>query len=87
MMLFFCGSKRFSSYYTKSNMTQHHILTVGISLLTNFASERNLPAGEAAKHHCAVAEFLGLDPRKACAEIRLPARDLPSLRSSPMSVA
>ena len=50
-------------------MSSHHILTVGISLLNNFARERNLAAGEAAKHHNAIAEFLHTDPRKACAEI------------------
>jgi CRISPR/Cas system-associated protein Csm6 len=50
-------------------MPKHHILTVGISLLNNFARERNLPAGEAAKRHTAIAEFLHADPRKACAEI------------------
>jgi len=50
-------------------MPQHHILTVGISLLTNFARERSLPVDEAAKHHHTIAEFLHADPRKACAEI------------------
>lgn len=50
-------------------MKSHHLLTVGISLLTNFARERNLPVGEALKHHKAIAEFLRADPRKACAEI------------------
>jgi putative CRISPR-associated protein (TIGR02619 family) len=49
--------------------TSHHLLTVGISLLSNFARERNLPVDEAAKHHQAIAEFLQADPRKACAEI------------------
>jgi len=50
-------------------MIQHHILTVGISLLTNFAHERNLLVGEAAKHHQAIGDFLHADPRKACAEL------------------
>jgi len=48
----------------------HHLLTVGISLLTNFARERSLPVDEAAKHHKAIAEFLHADPRKACAASR-----------------
>jgi putative CRISPR-associated protein (TIGR02619 family) len=56
----------------------HHILTVGISLLTNFArlpvrgtqtGERNLSVDDAARHHRAIADFLHADPRKACAEI------------------
>jgi len=50
-------------------MTQHHILTVGISLLSNFAREHGLPVGEAAKRHRAMAEFLHVDPRLACAEM------------------
>ena len=50
-------------------MKSHHILTVGISLLTNFARARNLPVAEAAKHHKAIADFLRADPCKGCAEI------------------
>ena len=50
-------------------MPHHHILPVGISLLTNFARERNLPVNEAAKRNKAIAEFLRADPRKASAEI------------------
>ena len=50
-------------------MPPHHILTVGISLLTNFARARSLAVDEAAKHHRAIADFLEADPRKACAEI------------------
>ncbi|MCZ7641234.1 MAG: putative CRISPR-associated protein [Verrucomicrobia bacterium] len=49
--------------------SQHHILTVGISLLTNFARERSLEVDTAAKHHPALGHFLQKDPRKACAEI------------------
>ncbi|HVV02127.1 MAG TPA: putative CRISPR-associated protein, partial [Verrucomicrobiae bacterium] len=47
----------------------HHILTVGISLLTNFGRARNQPITEAARYSGAIAEFLGNDPAKACAEI------------------
>jgi putative CRISPR-associated protein (TIGR02619 family) len=47
----------------------HHILTVGISLLTNFAQERKLSVAEAATHHGAIGDFLRADPAKACAEI------------------
>ncbi|MBI4328166.1 MAG: hypothetical protein HY674_23290 [Chloroflexi bacterium] len=52
-------------------MPSHHFLTVGISLLTNFArlpvrdtqtGERNLPLDEAAKHHRAIAEFTQARP-------------------------
>ncbi len=50
-------------------MPSHHILTVGISLLTNFARQRNLPVDDAAKQHKAITEFLHVDARKACAEI------------------
>jgi putative CRISPR-associated protein (TIGR02619 family) len=50
-------------------MKHHHLLTVGISLLTNFARERNLSVDDAAKHHKAIADFLHADPCKACAEI------------------
>jgi hypothetical protein len=67
-------------------MTRHHVLTVGISLLTNFARERNLPAGEPAKPHGAIAELLSVDPPKAGAEINSPARDLSSLGLPPITV-
>jgi putative CRISPR-associated protein (TIGR02619 family) len=55
--------------WNKPIMSQHHILTVGISLLTNFARERNLAIDEAAKHHPDIAAGLRLNPRLACAEI------------------
>ena len=50
-------------------MPQHHILTVGISLLTNFARTKNMSIEDAAKHHKDIAKFLQTEPRKACAEI------------------
>jgi len=50
-------------------MPQHHILTVGISLLTNFARHRNLTVDDAAKLNQAIAQFLHSDPCKACGEI------------------
>jgi putative CRISPR-associated protein (TIGR02619 family) len=50
-------------------MTQHHILTVGISLFTNFAKARSCSVDDALKHHKEVADFLHADPRKASAEI------------------
>ena len=39
-------------------MTSHHILTVGISLLTNFARERKLTVDDALKQHKAMADYL-----------------------------
>jgi putative CRISPR-associated protein (TIGR02619 family) len=54
----------------KSKMpSQHHLLTVGISLLTNFARERGLSAEDALRQHKAMGEFLRADPRQASAEI------------------
>lgn len=50
-------------------MTSHHILTVGISLLTNFARECKLTVDDALKQHKAMADFLRADPRKASAEL------------------
>lgn len=50
---------------------EHHILTVGVSLLQNFARSRTPPLDLAAalKHHHEVREFLRRDPRAASAEI------------------
>jgi len=39
-------------------MTFHHILTVGISLLTNFACERKLTVDDALKQNKAMADYL-----------------------------
>jgi len=50
-------------------MSSHHILTVGISLLTNFAREHNLQLDQAAKRHRDIEDFLRHNPPKACAEI------------------
>ncbi|MHB9007272.1 MAG: putative CRISPR-associated protein [Limisphaerales bacterium] len=50
-------------------MKSHHLITVGISLLSNFARERHLPVDDAAKHHKAIADFLRTNPNKACAAI------------------
>jgi len=50
-------------------MPSHHLLTVGISLLTNFAKARNLSVDDAAKQNKAMASSLHADPRKACAEM------------------
>jgi putative CRISPR-associated protein (TIGR02619 family) len=50
-------------------MLQHHILTVGISVLTNFACERQLTVDDALKHHQGMADFLRADPLKVSAEL------------------
>jgi putative CRISPR-associated protein (TIGR02619 family) len=50
-------------------MLKHHILTVGISLFSNFARERNCRVDEALKRTNEVAKYLREDPRKASAEL------------------
>ena len=50
-------------------MTQLHIVTVGISLLTNFAKANNLPLDKVLRLHKRLAGFLKADPRAACSEI------------------
>ncbi|MBM3838180.1 MAG: hypothetical protein FJ398_09475, partial [Verrucomicrobia bacterium] len=50
-------------------MTQLHIVTVGISLLTNYAKASNLPLEKVLQQHKQLAEFLKADPRAACSEI------------------
>jgi len=47
----------------------YHILTVGISLLTNFARERGWSPEAALKKHQAMAEYLRAEPAKASAEL------------------
>jgi putative CRISPR-associated protein (TIGR02619 family) len=50
-------------------MKHLHILTVGISLLTNLAKAGNLPLETVLRRHKQLAEFLKTDPRAACSEI------------------
>jgi putative CRISPR-associated protein (TIGR02619 family) len=50
-------------------MLKHHILTVGISLFTNFAKARNCQVDEVLKQHQAVSKYLRDDPRRASAEL------------------
>ena len=50
-------------------MKELHIVTVGISLLTNYGRARNLPLEKVLRHHKQLAEFLKADPRAACSEI------------------
>jgi putative CRISPR-associated protein (TIGR02619 family) len=50
-------------------MNQLHIVTVGISLLTNFAKANNLPLEKVLRLHKQLAEFLKANPRAACSEI------------------
>jgi len=48
---------------------KHHILTIGISLLQNFANSQKIEVAEAIKRHPQVKQYLLEDPRKASAEI------------------
>ncbi len=50
-------------------MTQLHIVTVGISLLTNFAKAAHLPLDKARRCHKQLAAFLEADPCEASSEI------------------
>lgn len=50
-------------------MKQLHIITVGISLLTNYAKAGNVPLEKVLRRHKQLAEFLKADPRAACSEI------------------
>jgi len=50
-------------------MNQLHIVTVGVSLLSNLAKANNLPLENALRRHKQLAEFLKADPRAACSEI------------------
>ncbi len=50
---------------------RHHILTTGISLLTNFGNSKSprIPSHEVVRFHKDVKSYLLSDPEKACAEI------------------
>ncbi|MCI0535806.1 MAG: putative CRISPR-associated protein [Verrucomicrobiales bacterium] len=50
-------------------MNQLHLVTVGISLLTNYARANNLALENVLRRHKQLAEFLKTDPRAACSEI------------------
>jgi putative CRISPR-associated protein (TIGR02619 family) len=50
-------------------MKQLHILTVGISLLTNYAKTANLSLEAVLKRSRQLKDFLKSDPRAACSEI------------------
>jgi len=50
-------------------MNQLHLVTVGISLLTNYARANNLAVENVLRRHKQLAEFLKADPRAACSEI------------------
>jgi putative CRISPR-associated protein (TIGR02619 family) len=50
-------------------MTQHHILTVGISLLVNFEKARQLARPDALRRGQQIARFLAESPKAGCAEI------------------
>lgn len=48
---------------------QHHIITVGISLLTNFEREFETAREETRNQHPKVLEFIEKNPTEACAEL------------------
>lgn len=48
---------------------QHHIITVGISLLTNFEREFKTTREETLKKHEQALDYIAKDPQKACAEL------------------
>jgi putative CRISPR-associated protein (TIGR02619 family) len=50
-------------------MKQLHLVTVGTSLLTNYAKANNLPLEKVLRQHKQLAEFLKADPCAACSEI------------------
>lgn len=50
-------------------MNSLHIVTVGISLLTNYAKQNNLPIESVLRRPRQVAEFLKANPRAACSEV------------------
>jgi putative CRISPR-associated protein (TIGR02619 family) len=50
-------------------MNSLHIVTVGISLLTNYAKQNHLPLDQVLRRPKQLAEFLKAKPRDACSEI------------------
>jgi putative CRISPR-associated protein (TIGR02619 family) len=50
-------------------MKQLHIVTVGISLLANYAKAKKLPPETALQHSQQLRKFLKADPKAACAEV------------------
>jgi putative CRISPR-associated protein (TIGR02619 family) len=54
---------------SKSKMTSLHIITVGISLLTNYAKTNNLPLEKVLRRHKQLRDFLKAEPRGSCSEI------------------
>ena len=50
-------------------MNQLHIVTVGISLLTNYAKANNLSLEKASRQNKQLKKFLDADPGAACSEI------------------
>ena len=71
----------------KSKMTSHHILTVGISLLTNFAKANNLHLERVLRLHKQLTDFLKADPRAACSEINSLDASTGCLRKKPKGLA
>lgn len=50
-------------------MNELHMVTVGVSLLSNFSRETDIPVADAKKHSDKLKAFLKKNPTAACAEI------------------
>ncbi len=48
---------------------QHHIVTVGISLLTNFEREHKTTRDQTLNRHQQILDFIAENPTKSCAEL------------------
>lgn len=68
-------------------MTHLHILTVGISLLMNYAKATSLPLEKVLRRHKQLAEFLKADPRAACSELNSLDARTGFLRKTPKGLA
>jgi putative CRISPR-associated protein (TIGR02619 family) len=64
-----------------------HLVTVGISLLTNYARIAGLPLEKAMRRHKQLAEFLKAEPRAACSEINSLDARTGFLRKKPKDLA
>jgi putative CRISPR-associated protein (TIGR02619 family) len=64
-----------------------HLVTVGISLLTNYAKSANLPLEKVLRRHKQLADFLKAEPRAACSEINSLDARTGFLRKKPKDLA
>jgi putative CRISPR-associated protein (TIGR02619 family) len=68
-------------------MNQHHILTVGISLLTNFAREHACTPADAMRRNVELKKYLQAQPTKASAELNALDSRTGFLRKPPANLA